>query len=397
MTIAVPSGLSAGGADATTNVSNPQTIRNAATVRQSPRVFCRHNQPQAVVCNLDMRPLNNSCAERRRGLALFFLRTGGMTLMHVPVIDIAPFLTSDAGDRRALAQKVGQACRDIGFLIISGHGVDANLIARTDALSRAFFDLPLGAKMAVKRPALDITRGEKGFADLNESFMIGPLDVDLADPYFTAPEAGKHFHPNLWPEAREGLRETYTAYHRAMGALAAQPMRIFALALDLPEPFFDARVDRHISRLRMRNYPEPLTPPKPGQLRAGAHCDYASLTILKAEANPGGLQAFNKAGEWVDAPITPGAYIVNLGESMARWTNDVWVSTLHRVVNPPAEQTAGSRRQSLIFFHNSNYDAEIACLSGCAGPDRPPKYAPTTSGGHLRSQFGRTQGAAVIT
>ena len=333
-----------------------------------------------------------------------------MALLHVPVIDIAPSLSSDARERRQVAARVGEACRDIGFLIVSGHGVDAQLIARTDALSRQFFDLPLAEKMAVKRPAMDVTRGyipleaeavaasrgEKGEADLNESFMIGPVDVDPADPYFTAPEAGKHFHPNLWPQAPLGLKETYTAYYRAMGDLARRLMRIFALALDLPEHFFDDKVDRHISRLRVRNYPEQLTPPKPGQLRAGAHCDYGSLTILKAEANPGGLQVFNKGGEWVDVPIVPGAYIINLGELMARWTNDVWVSTLHRVVNPPADKAAGSRRQSLIFFHNPNYDAEISCLPGCASADAPPKYPPTTSGGHLRSQFVRTQASANL-
>ena len=328
-----------------------------------------------------------------------------MTLMQVPVIDIAPFRDGDAAGKAAVARQVGQACRDIGFLIISGHGIDPALIERTDAVSRKFFDLPLEDKMAVVRPAMDVTRGyipieteavaasrgEKTAGDLNESFMIGPVDVDPSDPYYTRPEAGKHFHPNLWPAAPDGLRETYTAYYRAMGDLAAQLMRIFALALELPETFFDDKIDRHISRLRIRNYPEQATPPKPGQLRAGAHSDYGSLTILKAEANPGGLQVFNKEGEWVDVPIMEGTYIVNLGELMARWTNDVWVSTLHRVVNPPAEHALGSRRQSIIFFHNPNYDADITCIPSCAGADNPPKYPPTTSGDHLRNQFVRTQ------
>jgi isopenicillin N synthase-like dioxygenase len=255
------------------------------------------------------------------------------------------------------------------------------------------------------RPAMDVTRGyipieteavaasrgEKTAGDLNESFMIGPVDVDPSDPYYPRPEAGKHFHPNLWPAAPDGLRETYTAYYRAMGDLAARLIRIFALALELPEAFFDDKIDRHISRLRIRNYPEQATPPKPGQLRAGAHSDYGSLTILKAEANPGGLQVFNKEGEWVDVPIMEGTYIVNLGELMARWTNDAWVSTLHRVVNPPAEHALGSRRQSIIFFHNPNYDADITCIPSCAGADNPPKYPPTTSGDHLRNQFVRTQ------
>lgn len=328
-----------------------------------------------------------------------------MTLMQVPVIDIAPFRDGDAAGKAAVARQVGQACRDIGFLIISGHGIDPALIERTDAVSRKFFDLPLEDKMAVVRPAMDVTRGyipieteavaasrgEKTAGDLNESFMIGPVDVDPSDPYYTRPEAGKHFHPNLWPAAPDGLRESYTAYYRAMGDLAARLMRIFALALELPEAFFDDKIDRHISRLRIRNYPEQATPPKPGQLRAGAHSDYGSLTILKAEANPGGLQVFNKEGEWVDVPIMEGTYIVNLGELMARWTNDAWVSTLHRVVNPPAEHALGSRRQSIIFFHNPNYDADITCIPSCAGADNPPKYPPTTSGDHLRNQFVRTQ------
>lgn len=328
-----------------------------------------------------------------------------MTLMQVPVIDIAPFRDGDAAGKAAVARQVGQACRDIGFLIISGHGIDPALIERTDAVSRKFFDLPLEDKMAVVRPAMDVTRGyipieteavaasrgEKTAGDLNESFMIGPVDVDPSDPYYTRPEAGKHFHPNLWPAAPDGLRETYTDYYRAMGDLAARLMRIFALALELPEAFFDDKIDRHISRLRIRNYPEQATPPKPGQLRAGAHSDYGSLTILKAEANPGGLQVFNKEGEWVDVPIMEGTYIVNLGELMARWTNDAWVSTLHRVANPPAEHALGSRRQSIIFFHNPNYDADITCIPSCAGADNPPKYPPTTSGDHLRNQFVRTQ------
>lgn len=168
-------------------------------------------------------------------------------------------------------------------------------------------------------------------------------------------------------------------------------MRLFALALDQPETFFDDKVDRHISRLRVRNYPAPHEPPAPGQLRAGAHSDYGSLTILKAEDKAGGLQVCNNAGEWVDVAIVPDCFIVNLGDLMARWTNDRWVSTLHRVANPPMELARVSRRQSLVFFHNPNYDAVIECIPGCQGPDNPPKYPPITSGEYLRGQFVRTQ------
>ena len=149
-----------------------------------------------------------------------------------------------------------------------------------------------------------------------------------------------------------------------MGGLAEDLMAMFALALDLPELFFADKIDRHISRLRVRNYPAPTAPPKPGQLRAGAHCDYGSLTILRTEDKPGGLQVFNHAKEWVDVPFAPDSFIINIGELMARWTNERWRANLHRVVNPPADKAAASRRLSLVFFHNPNYDTPVAALPG---------------------------------
>ena len=217
------------------------------------------------------------------------------------------------------------------------------------------------------------------------------------NPYYTRPAAGKHFAPNLWPHRPAALRQLYTTYYRTMADLARTLMRLFALALDQPETFFEDKIDKHISRLRVRNYPAPQVPPQPGQLRAGAHCDYGSLTILKTEDKPGGLQVYNKAGAWVDVPVEPACFIVNLGELMARWTNDYWVSTLHRVVNPPQDLADASRRQSLVFFHNPNYDAAIECIPSCQSADHPPKYPVTTSGEHLRSQFVRTQTPAGVT
>lgn len=328
-----------------------------------------------------------------------------MKLLHVPVIDIAPFLHGAAADKQAVAVAVDQACRDIGFLIISGHGIAPTMLEKMRVVSRDFFDLPLAEKMHVAQPAKDVTRGYIGVegesvgrsrdasataGDLNESLMIGPVDLPDA-AYAQAPAAGKHFAPNIWPAHPTDLREAWTAYYREMGALARTLMRIFALGLKLDETFFDNKVDRHISRLRLRNYPAQTTEPVPGQIRAGAHSDYGSLTILATEDKPGGLQVYNAAGAWVDVPIVPGCFIINIGDLMARWTNDAWVSTLHRVVNPPSGAGAASRRQSIVFFHNPNYDAEIACIPGCARPGEAPKYPATTSGEHLRRLFVATQ------
>ena len=327
-----------------------------------------------------------------------------MQLLDVPVIDIAPFLRGAPADKAKVAEQVGRACRDIGFLVIQGHGVDPELSERMRAVSRAFFDLPLAEKARVARPAKDVARGyialdEESLArsrdpgtygsDLNESLMMGPVDRPPAADADTL-AAGRHFAPNLWPERPAELRETWTVYYRTMGSLAASLMRIFALALGLPERFFDPRIDKHISRLRVRNYPAQRAAPAPGQIRAGAHSDYGSLTILATEDKPGGLQVCNAAGEWVDVPIVDDCLIVNIGDLLARWTNDTWVSTLHRVVNPPAGAGAESRRQSLVFFHNPNHDAVIESLV----PGAPAKYPRTTSGEHLRQLFTATQNAA---
>lgn len=324
-----------------------------------------------------------------------------MKLLNVPVIDISPFTSGDATQRQIVAEQVDQACKDIGFLVINGHGVDPDLIERTRAISRDFFDLPLETKQRIARPSIDSTRGytainEESLArsrdgkaygsDLNESLMIGP--VDMPDPsYAFAPAAGKHFSPNIWPEELPELQVIYTDYYRAMGKLAAQLMQIFALALKLPENYFDKKIDKHISRLRVRNYPAQDKAAEPGQIRAGAHSDYGSMTILYAEDKPGGLQVFNAEGQWVDVPVLPGCYIINIGDLMARWSNDHWISTLHRVVNPPAGSGAESRRQSLVFFHNPNYDAVITNLMS----DQTAKYPATTSGEHLRTLYVKTQ------
>jgi isopenicillin N synthase-like dioxygenase len=328
-----------------------------------------------------------------------------MTLLSVPVIDISPYWTGGDAGKREVAALVDRACRDIGFLVISGHGVAADLVDETRETARTFFDLPLAEKIRVAQPARHISRGYTGMeseavarsrdasaahGDLNETLIIGP--VDPVDPaYAKAPAAGAHFAENVWPETPAELRPALTRYYRALSEVATTLMRIFALALNLDEHFFDDKVDRHISRLRIRNYPAQTTRPLPGQLRAGAHSDYGSLTILATEDKPGGLQARNAAGDWVDVPAIPGCFVVNIGDLMARWTNDAWVSTLHRVVNPPAEVAAESRRMSLVFFHNPNYDAPVACIPTCLKPGDAPKYPPTTSGEHLRRLFAATQ------
>jgi isopenicillin N synthase-like dioxygenase len=168
-----------------------------------------------------------------------------------------------------------------------------------------------------------------------------------------------------------------------MERVATTLMRIFAVGLGMDKHYFDDKIDRHITNFSVLHYPEQPKPPLLGQLRAGAHTDYGSLTILKPDNAPGGLQVQNKDGAWIDVPTLPGTFIVNLGDLMAEWTNDRWVSTLHRVINPPRDKAIGSRRLSMAFFHQPNYDAVIECLPTCSAAERPPRYGRTTSGEHV--------------
>jgi isopenicillin N synthase-like dioxygenase len=328
-------------------------------------------------------------------------------LTRVPVIDVAPFLADEPEGKCAVVTEVGRACADIGFFTVIGHGVPGDLLDRMDRVSRAFFDLPLEEKLRVKRPRpeqsrgyigigdenLAASQGDRSTSDLKEFFAIGPVDVP-EDDYHRRPEAYPSFAPNLWPERPAELRAAWTAYYRAMESLAGNIMQMFALALDLPQAFFRPYVDRHISGIRVINYPDQPEAPGARQLRAGSHTDYGAVTILKSENAPGGLQVLNRAGEWVDVVTAPGSFVCNIGDLMQRWTNDRWVSTVHRVVNPPRERALSSRRQSVVFFHQPNYDAVIECLPSCRGHTDPPRYEPVTSGGYRLQKFLRGVGAA---
>ncbi|MGH7908017.1 MAG: isopenicillin N synthase family dioxygenase [Candidatus Binataceae bacterium] len=327
-----------------------------------------------------------------------------MALLTVPVIDLNPFLTGDSEDKLKVAGLVNRACEDIGFLVVTGHGVDARLCNGVFEESKRFFDLPVEEKLKVKQWGDDIPRGFSGIAaesvaysrlkwtpgDLKESFSVGPLEVP-ADEYYKQPGAEILFAENRWPEGLARFRQLYGDYYRVMERLAENLLRIFALALDVPENYFDSKADKPFSVLRVINYPNQPEEPLAGQLRAGEHSDYTALTILRHEDEhrAGGLQVQNRAGDWVDVPKIPESLVINLGDMMQHWTNDRWVSTMHRVVNPPRERSLDSRRMSLVFFHEPNYDTVLECLPNCSGPDNPPKYPPVSCGEYLRLKFTR--------
>jgi isopenicillin N synthase-like dioxygenase len=267
-------------------------------------------------------------------------------------------------------------------------------------MTKEFFALPLAEKAKSDRPAVDQVRGYSAVGgeglsysldeptppDLKESLSFGPTDVPN-DPYYTGPEAGPHFAPNVWPEKPAGVKQVWTEYFAAVDGLATDLMRLFALSLGLEEHYFDKTVDKNISMLRLMRYPRQTSEPLPGQLRAGAHSDYGSMTILRKEVGDTGLEVKNKADVWTPVPVIEGTFIVNIGDLMQQWTNDLWTSTMHRVVNPSLSSGENRDRISIIYFHQPNYDALVECLPTCLTQGEKPKHAPVASGDHLLSKF----------
>ena len=304
----------------------------------------------------------------------------------VPVIDISD---PDA------AADINAACERVGFLSIVGHGVAETVVDGAWNAAREFFALPLDEKMCVAMPqpgypygyspiageTLAKSLGNGGAPDLKESFAIGP--VDTPTHAITDPDEEFAWSQNLWPDTVPQLQPAWEQYFRSLSDLAARLLRLMALGLELPEHHFDPMISRHTSAMRALSYP-PQEHVAPGQLGASAHTDYGTLTILLADPVQGGLQVTDDNGNWHNVRAEPGSFVINLGDAMARWTNDRWRSTLHRVQVPQAQ------RQSIAFFHNANWDASIECLPTCLPAGEHPKYAPIAAGPHLMQKFQST-------
>ena len=315
-------------------------------------------------------------------------------MIQVPTIDIAPFL--DGSGKEAVARRIARACEEIGFLAVTGHGIAPNVIERAFERSRALFDLPRERKdrwhptgpsrqrgyHGFATRALAYTLGEKVPPDLRETFFVGPVD-DHRAWFRSQPEAADAYAPNLYPDEPAGTAEALVALYRAYEGLAADLLRIFAAALGQPEDFFAGAIQRHFSILSSHHYPPLEAPPEPGQLRTGAHTDYGTLTILAMTEADGGLEVRMPNGRWQSVHPPPGALVVNLGDMMARWTNDRWTSTLHRVANPRELGNARSRRQTIGYFMHPDFDATIEAIPSCVPRNETPKFPPISAGAHI--------------
>ena len=312
----------------------------------------------------------------------------------IPLIDLGP---SDD----AVTRQWDDAMRRFGFALIAGHGIDERLQSRLTDLAQAFFARPVDEKLRLSFP--ERGRGQ-GYLPLKSEIVGGGRDahalpdlcesLTFANPRFdrSVPDNAldaRLYRANLWPDDMPGLRETVEAYFAAARALALRLMRLSAQALDLPEDFFAPFFDRMELNLRCVLYPDQPQEARPHELRYGPHTDFSGFTILKQDAAPGGLQV--KDGEdWIDVTPVPNTFVINAGDLIQRWTNDRWISNVHRVKNPPHDRKTGTRRLSIVMFTGPNSDARIECLPGCGDP----KYPPILAGLHSEERMRQTYGTA---
>ncbi|MCW5718142.1 MAG: isopenicillin N synthase family oxygenase [Bauldia sp.] len=311
----------------------------------------------------------------------------------IATIDIEPFRLGDAEARLAVAKSFGEAFEDIGFAVIVGHGIPGQLMDDTYAAAKAFFDMPLGAKLALQPPEKVKARGylPMGIESVSAT-LTGETPPDLCEALVFAGihrelRGDPNARPNYWPTDPPQLTGLIQSYARSVETLTRQLMEMSALALDLPEDYFDADFADPNMTFRFVNYPDQVEEPKPGQLRYGEHHDYGGLTILRQDSAPGGLQIWDPVVGWWDALSPHNSFVINVGDLMARWTNDRWSSTLHRVINPSRQLTGSTQRLSMVAFTGPNDNTEVVALPTCVDEAHPAKYEPVRAGPYIRSKI----------
>jgi isopenicillin N synthase-like dioxygenase len=302
------------------------------------------------------------------------------------VLEQVPVLSLSKLDAPAFADAIGGSFREFGFAIVVDHGIDQDLIARGWALAKAFFALPEEAKRAYLVPAGGGQRGYTAFGteiakgasenDLKEFWHVG-RDLPEGDPL------AADMAPNVWPSEIDGFHETFAALYEAFDVAGSRILSGVALYLGLPADWFDARIERGNSILRLLHYP-PVSARAPG-VRAGAHEDINLITLL-AGAEEGGLELKTRAGDWIPVTPPPGGLAINVGDMLQRLTNHVLPSTSHRVVNPPAERRH-IPRYSMPFFLHLRPDVMIEALPQCVTSDNPLRELPISAHDYLHERL----------
>ncbi|KAJ6507495.1 2OG-Fe(II) oxygenase [Mycena vulgaris] len=314
----------------------------------------------------------------------------------IPVIDLSNISSTDPAVRRALVTEVKHACTHVGFFYVKNHGIPTEIIQRALALMRRFFDLPLDAKLEVENtktpnfkgysPVLSGNNDPNGAGDLQEGFEFG-YEALAGEGAKTDDASDVMAGANVWPAGLPELREAALEYYHSALNLGRLLFPLFALALDLPEDFFADKTKHSAALMRLLHYPPQFGEIDDRVIGIGAHTDWEVFTILWQEPGIQALQVLNSSKEWIDAPATEGTLVINLGDELARWTNDVFRSTVHRAIN-----RSGVRRYSIPLFFGTDYDVRLEPIPSCVSAERPARYEVVTAGEYIKGRLQATYG-----
>jgi isopenicillin N synthase-like dioxygenase len=298
----------------------------------------------------------------------------------IPIIDLRPALEGDAEAFAKTADQIREVCREVGFFYVKNHGIEEPVLDAALQTTADFFHLPESVKLQYD---IGKIRRHRGYVPLG-ALSADPEQIDHQQGYEVGPElpaddpdhlAGNCLYgPNVWPAEVAGFETAVYTYFEEAFELGRTLFKLFASALDLPLDYFEPHLTRPTAQLRLIYYPA-LDPSLPAEKATGigAHTDYECFTILR-QTDPG-LQVQNRARQWIEAPPIPGTFVINIGDMFQRWTNDLFVSTPHRVIS-----NTGRERYSFPLFFGLNHATVVRCLDACASTENPPRYPPTHFG-----------------
>ncbi|EFY98781.2 non-heme dioxygenase and 2OG-Fe(II) oxygenase superfamily protein [Metarhizium robertsii] len=314
----------------------------------------------------------------------------------IPLIDFSKFLTGTPDERKTTAEAILHGFQTAGFIYLKKHPIPVDVLSRTFARSADFFALDTDAKMKLGWTTPEANRGYSSpgrekvtqLEDIAEVEKVRSAAPDLKESLEIGRDTDPK-HPNQWPAEDgklKGFRTDMNDFFSQCQKLHVEVMRAIALGMDLQQDFFDRFVHVGDNTLRLLHYPSvkaDVFRVNPGQVRAGEHSDYGSITLLFQDSR-GGLQVKSPTGYFVDATPIPGTIVVNAGDLLARWSNDTIKSTIHRVVEPPRkEDSSYPPRYSIAYFCNPNTESFIQTLPGTYATEKDKKYKGVNSGDYL--------------
>ncbi|MEH1946565.1 MAG: 2OG-Fe(II) oxygenase family protein [Nostoc sp.] len=294
-------------------------------------------------------------------------------MVRIPVIDFTNFTKGNVATRQAVIKQIYEAGHEIGFMYLQNSGISKDLIEEVLTHSKSFFNLPLEVK---QKQAWSDEFSNTGYVGIERERLDPNQLGDLKEAFNVNKQA-------------VGIDASLVSFYDRCTEFANTILQAYALALELPEDFFTIRHNQQNHTLRLLHYPPLQTPAKPGQVRAGEHSDYGSITLLFQD-DVGGLEVKRASGEWIVAPAISDTVIVNTGDLMQRWTNHRFCSTKHRVMIP-SDDRVNQSRYSMAFFCHPNDDTEITCLESCQ-KEQSPIYPPILAGEYLLSRLQATYG-----